>query len=138
MSGVGDWVRVADVARFRSGRGRQVDVDGRKIAVFKDGDRWFAVDDTCPHMGASLSDGTLHGAELQCVWHEWRYDTRTGTCPVRPWARVEVHDVKIEDGGVFVRRPPPPSPPKPEPDDDPEWLTWDPERYFKGKPKPKE
>jgi nitrite reductase (NADH) small subunit/3-phenylpropionate/trans-cinnamate dioxygenase ferredoxin subunit len=131
---VGDWVRVADAAQFLRGRGRQVDIDGRKIAVFKDGERWFALDDKCPHMGASLSDGTLYGDQLQCVWHEWRYDTRTGKCPVRAWACVEVHEVKVENGGVFVRRPVPPPAPIRGPEEDPEWLSWDPQRFFKKKP----
>ena len=69
---------------FEDATGRQVDLDGTKIAVFWDGARWFAVDDTCPHMGASLSDGRLFGDQLQCSWHEWRYDTTTGRCPLRP------------------------------------------------------
>ena len=133
---MGDWVRVADATPFRQGRGRRVDIDGRKIAVFKDGDRWFALDDKCPHMGASLSDGTLYGDQLQCVWHEWRYDTTTGKCPIRPWACVQVHEVKVEGGGVFVRRPEPPAPAptEKEPEDEPEWLSWEPERFFKKKP----
>lgn len=130
-----DWVRVADVAQFRRGRGRQVDVDGLKIAVFRDGERWFAVDDKCPHMGASLSDGTLFGDQLQCVWHEWRYDTHTGKCPVRPWACVRVHEVRVDGGSVFVRRPDLPAPPRPDSavDDEPEWSSWEPERFFKKK-----
>lgn len=126
------WIRVADVGQFRGKRGRQVEVDGRKIAVFRDGDRWIAVDDRCPHMGASLSDGTLHVDQLQCVWHEWRYDVTTGRCPVRPWACVTVHEVKAEDGGVFVRRPEPP-PPREEPEEEPEWLSWEPERFLRKK-----
>ena len=124
------WVRVGDVAAWVKGRGRQVEVDGHAIAVFWDGARWFAVDDACPHMGASLADGHLEGNELQCSWHEWRYDTTTGQCPIRPWACVRVYEVRLSDGGVWIKRPEPEPPPAP-PEDDPEWLTWDPSRYFK-------
>lgn len=127
------WIRVGDAARWVKGRGRRVDVDGQPVAVFWDGTLWTAVDDTCPHMGASLADGRLFGSELQCSWHEWRYDRTTGQCPVRPWARVRVHEIRVEDGGVWIRRPEPEPPPPAagEPGDDPEWLDWDPERYFK-------
>jgi hypothetical protein len=54
-------------------------------------------------------------------------------CPVRPWAKVRVHEVRIESGGVWIRRaePEPPPPTEPPPDDDLEWLRWDPDRYFK-------
>ena len=129
------WIRVGDVALWVKGRGRKVDVSGRAVAVFWDGASWTALDDTCPHMGASLADGRLFGKELQCPWHEWRYDRATGQCPLRPWARVNVHDVKIEAGGVWVRCvPPAPAPPGTKaPEVDPEWLNWDPERYFKKK-----
>ena len=103
--------------------------------MFWDGTSWTALDDTCPHMGASLADGRLFGNELQCSWHEWRYDRTTGQCPLRPWARVNVHEVRTESGGVWIKRAEPmlPSHEMGEPEDDPEWLDWDPERYFKKK-----
>jgi nitrite reductase (NADH) small subunit/3-phenylpropionate/trans-cinnamate dioxygenase ferredoxin subunit len=127
-------VRVGDASLWIKGRGRQVRVDTEIVAVFFDGARWFAVDDTCPHMGASLADGRLFGNELQCSWHEWRYDTITGQCPVRPWAKVRVYDVEVKDGGVWVKRPEPQEPPPPAPeDDDPEWMGWDPAKYFRKK-----
>jgi nitrite reductase (NADH) small subunit/3-phenylpropionate/trans-cinnamate dioxygenase ferredoxin subunit len=127
------WLRVGDVALWVKGRGRKVDVEGQPIAVFWDGATWTALDDTCPHMGASLADGRLFGGELQCSWHEWRYDRTTGQCPLRPWARVRIHEVRTDAGGVWIKRPEavPPSAPAAEAEDDPEWLGWDPERYFK-------
>jgi nitrite reductase (NADH) small subunit/3-phenylpropionate/trans-cinnamate dioxygenase ferredoxin subunit len=125
------WVRVGDAARWVKGRGRQVDVAGTAVAVFWDGQQWIAVADTCPHMGASLADGRLIGSELQCSWHEWRYDTTTGQCPLRSWARVRVYETKVEAGGVWIKGPGEAPPVEPASDDDPEWLSWDPKRYFK-------
>lgn len=124
------WVRVGDAAQWVKGRGRKVDVAGQAIAVFWDGKSWTALDDTCPHMGASLADGRLFGGELQCSWHEWRYDRTTGQCPIRPWARVRVHEIRIDDGGVWIKRPEP-TPQAGEPEGEPDWVGWDPERYFK-------
>ncbi len=128
------FVRIGDAAQWVKGRGRRIELDGQAIAVFWDGAQWTAVDDTCPHMGASLADGHLFGSELQCSWHEWRYDRATGQCPVRSWARVRVHEVRIDAGGVWLRlAPPKPPAPHAESEDEPEWLDWDPERYFKRK-----
>jgi nitrite reductase (NADH) small subunit len=130
------WVRVGDASAFPRGRGRRVVVGQAPVAVFRDGDRWIALDDTCPHMGASLADGRLFGDELQCSWHEWRYDVSTGRCPVRSWARVRVHEIRVREAGVWVRLAPalPKPEPRPEPEpeqDDADWLRWDPDRYFK-------
>lgn len=128
------WTRVGKAKLWKRGRGRRVEVDGAPVAVFYDGSRWSALDDTCPHMGASLADGRLFGGKLQCSWHEWRYDLATGRCPVRSWARVRVHEVAVRDGAVYVRltlgeiaRTPPDDP-------DPEWLDWEPERFFRKGP----
>ena len=97
------WVRVGDAALWKYRLGRQVEVAGVKVAVFRDGDRFVAVSDTCPHMGASLADGRMEGGQIQCSWHEWRYDTVTGQCPFREWAKVRVYEVERRGDGVWVR-----------------------------------
>lgn len=125
------WVRVGEAARWVKGRGRRVVVLGAPVAIFFDGSRWIAVDDTCPHMGASLADGHLVDDLLQCSWHEWRYDTHTGQCPLREWARVRVHEVKLEGDDVWIRVTAPAEKPEAPREDDPDWLTWDPSRYFR-------
>ena len=79
----------------------------RAVAVFHvDGD-WFAVDDACPHHGASLADGGLRGKVVRCPWHDWPFDLATGECQRAP-ARVATHEVEVRDGIVHVhvgRRP---------------------------------
>lgn len=128
-----EWVRVGEAAQFAIGRGRAVVVDGAAIAVFRTRKRWIALDDRCPHMGASLAAGRLIGGQVQCSWHEWRYDVSTGRCPVRPWACVRVHDIKEEGGTVFIRRPTPAPPPTSRGDEEPEWVRRHPAEFFKKK-----
>lgn len=53
----------------------------RLIALFNDGGEFFAIDDTCPHQGASLGEGTLHEGRVICPWHGWIFEVRTGICP---------------------------------------------------------
>src|SRR5579863_6666388 len=62
--------RVGDLA---PGEGRTVEVGGKLIAVFREGNRYFAIDDVCPHMGASLSGGYLESGIVTCPWHAWRF-----------------------------------------------------------------
>lgn len=125
------WIDVGPAEAFRSNRGRRVEVGGVFLAVWRTKDRWFAFDDACPHMGASLADGLVIGDTIQCPWHEWRYHMETGVCPVRPWAKVRVHPVRVEQDRVLVRRPEPfPKGKEPDPGDE-EWMTWEVDRYFK-------
>lgn len=43
---------------------------GREIAVFKDGERIYAIDDQCPHAnGASLCTGRIVDGHVKCPAH---------------------------------------------------------------------
>ena len=53
------FTRVAAVDEFRTDRGRMVYYQGTKVAVFRQGDSFFAVNDRCPHMGAAMSGGRI-------------------------------------------------------------------------------
>jgi nitrite reductase/ring-hydroxylating ferredoxin subunit len=133
---VDEYVKVGTLQEFRKGRGRAVEVDGVLVAVHRTAGGFVAVTDACPHMGASLADARLLDENtLECHWHHWKYDTKTGkNLGLRPWACLTVYEVKVQGQDVLIKRPPPPAP-EPEAEDD-EWMTWDPERFFKKKEEP--
>jgi nitrite reductase (NADH) small subunit/3-phenylpropionate/trans-cinnamate dioxygenase ferredoxin subunit len=104
---LGEFVRVARVGDFRpGGRGRAVDLDGKQVAVFRTQSGWIAVSDACPHMGASLADGRIVGDKIECGWHGWKFDTRTGKNAFKEWACVTVYQVRIEGDDVLLERRP--------------------------------
>jgi nitrite reductase/ring-hydroxylating ferredoxin subunit len=49
-----------------------------EIVVGKIGDALFAFNNVCPHKGASLSKGNLHGNNIVCYMHGYEYDVFTG------------------------------------------------------------
>lgn len=60
------------------------------IAVFHTEDgRLYAIDDTCTHQDASLSEGWLEGCLVECPLHAASFDLRTGepTCLAGPPSR---------------------------------------------------
>lgn len=124
-------MRVGARSDFATGRGRAVEVDGRRVAVLREGERFVAVADACPHMGASLADGRLEEGVVTCPWHGWRYDATNGKGlpPARAWACVHVFEVKVEGEDVFVRGASDQAPASEEPEDDPSY--WDAERWFR-------
>ena len=102
-----DLVRVAKVSDFRFRRGRTVDFDGKKVAVFRTSEGWVAVSDACPHMGASLADGRGVDGKVECSWHHWKFDLRTGKSAWKDWACVTVYAVRVHVDEVFLERPAP-------------------------------
>jgi nitrite reductase (NADH) small subunit/3-phenylpropionate/trans-cinnamate dioxygenase ferredoxin subunit len=100
------YVPVAAVADVQPGRSRTVLVDGREIAVFNAGGAFYAIDNTCPHQGAALSEGWVEGTTVTCPWHAWCFNLTDGTMTLGAFAAVDAFDVKFADGTIFVRRTP--------------------------------
>ena len=91
--------RVEDLAE---GEARRVLADV-PIAVFRAEGELYAVDDTCTHQDASLTDGYLEGCWVECPLHASRFDLRTGR-PAGPPAKlgVRTHVVSVQDGTIYV------------------------------------
>ncbi|KPI11280.1 Rieske (2Fe-2S) iron-sulfur domain-containing protein [Actinobacteria bacterium OV450] len=94
--------RLADLPR---GEACRLDSDP-PIAVFHTDDgQVYAIDDTCTHQDASLSDGWLEGCEVECPLHASKFDLRTGVAGSPPARRpVRTHAVLVEEGTVYVLR----------------------------------
>lgn len=98
----GQWVRAADLAELQAAGRLVATVEGRVIALFADGERVFAVDNRCPHMGFPLHRGSVCDGILTCHWHHARFDLATGGT-FDPWADdVVVYPVRMRDGAVWV------------------------------------
>ena len=72
------FMTVAKVGAIPEGEGRSFQVGERLVAVFLQGGRYFAIDDLCPHMGASLAEGEIDGDQVICPWHAAHFSVKTG------------------------------------------------------------
>jgi nitrite reductase/ring-hydroxylating ferredoxin subunit len=79
-----------------------VRVDGRQLALFRVEDRFYAVDNRCPHMGYPLAQGTVKGETLTCDWHNWKFNLEDGRCILRGSEDVRSYPVTVVDGRVCV------------------------------------
>lgn len=89
---------------------------GTGIGVFNVNERFYAVKNTCPHMGAPLCVGRLTGTTapartedgrvamewirdgeiLRCPWHQWEFDITTGRTLFPSRQRVATYQVAVE------------------------------------------
>ncbi|OON71608.1 bifunctional 3-phenylpropionate/cinnamic acid dioxygenase ferredoxin subunit [Streptomyces tsukubensis] len=73
------------------------------IAVFNADGELYAIDDTCSHQDASLSEGWLEGCLVECPLHAASFDLRTGRPTCLPARRpVRTHRVTVEDDVVHL------------------------------------
>src|SRR4051794_3358557 len=84
---------VCRVGDLKQGEGKTVAVGGKLIAIFNCGDGYHAIDDTCPHMGASLAGGYVEGGIVTCPWHAWRFRLNDGTWADNPRIKIGSYQV---------------------------------------------
>ncbi|OLB95119.1 MAG: hypothetical protein AUH30_15980 [Candidatus Rokubacteria bacterium 13_1_40CM_68_15] len=72
------------------------------LAVFRLGERFYAVDNACPHKGGPLAEGAVEGTVVTCPWHGFTVDLGTGRCPRNPWLRVRTFAVAREDDTLRI------------------------------------
>ena len=70
---------VAKVGEIPEGQGRSFAVNGTMVGVFLSQGRYLAINDFCPHMGASLAEGHVEDDAVMCPWHAWRFSLKDGT-----------------------------------------------------------
>ena len=101
-----EFTTVAQAGGIPEGQGITVVVNGRLVAVFNDGGEYFAIDDLCPHMGASLGAGEVHDGAVICPWHAWRFGLCDGTWRDNPKLKVDRFDTRVVGTDIQVCVPP--------------------------------
>jgi len=93
---------VCRVADLGDGEGKAVEVGKKLVAVFRLGEDFFAIDDVCPHMGASLSGGYVADGIVTCPWHGWRFRLSDGTWADYKKVKIGSYPVRVQEGEVQV------------------------------------
>ena len=96
---------VCRVAELAEGEARTVALGKRLIAVFHERGQYFAIDDTCPHMGASLSGGYVANGIVTCPWHAWRFRLADGAWADNPRIKIGSYPVRVEGDQIQVQLP---------------------------------
>ena len=100
---MGDFTTVAQVGDIPVGTGQAFNVHQRVVAVFHSQDGYHAIDDICPHMGASLAGGHFEEGVVSCPWHAWRFSVRDGTWCDNPGIQIDSFEVRVVGNEIQVR-----------------------------------
>jgi nitrite reductase/ring-hydroxylating ferredoxin subunit len=73
----------------------------REIALYNTDGEIYAIENSCPHKGAPLSEGILCDRVIECDWHGWQFDLRSGECPTVP-EKIETYKVTVEEELVKI------------------------------------
>jgi nitrite reductase (NADH) small subunit len=93
---------VAQEGDIPDGEGRAFVVGDLIIAVFHVDGRYHAINDMCPHQGASLAAGHVEQHTVSCPWHGWRFRVTDGTWCDNPRIKTDSYPVRVLDGQIQV------------------------------------
>ena len=94
---------VCKVQDLQAGQGKTVKVGTKLVAVFHIEGDYFAIDDTCPHMGMSLSSGYVESGIVTCPWHAWRFRLTDGTWADNPRIKIGCYSVRVVGEDVQIQ-----------------------------------
>lgn len=111
------YVEALKAGDLQDGQMKSVKAGGQEILLAKVGGKFYAAENTCPHMGGKLAQGKLEGTVVTCPLHSSQFDLKDGsvvrwtnwpgvvvavTKLMRRPRAVKTHTVKVEGNKVLV------------------------------------
>ncbi len=91
-------VELGPVSAFPASGRLLVQAD-KPVAIFKVGEKFFAIEELCPHRGGPLSEGKVENGCVTCPWHQASFDIATGKVLSGPVNRnLKTYSVTESDG----------------------------------------
>ncbi|WP_185996114.1 non-heme iron oxygenase ferredoxin subunit [Nocardioides campestrisoli] len=95
--------RACATSEVREDQATAVSLDGIDVAVAKDGEDFYAVQDLCSHAHVALSEGEVADCAIECWLHGSTFDLRTGKPMALPASEpVATFAVEVRGDDVFV------------------------------------
>lgn len=100
---MGEYVKIAETKDVPKNQMQVFNVKEREILLINLEDKFYALDNRCPHMGYPLFFGSLKGGTLICGFHSAKFNVRTGESlgPVTS-ERLTTFPVKIQNSSIFI------------------------------------
>ena len=101
-----EYVRVASLSDLADGAMLQADADGTTVLLSRVGGEVHATTAFCPHYGAPLATGVLHGSTVVCPWHHAAFDVCSGRLEEPPSLDgLRTFPVRVDGDDILVAVP---------------------------------
>lgn len=99
-----DFTPVMAAAELRENEPRRVEVKGMPVLLVRQGERIFALAETCAHLGGPLAEGTIEGCSVRCPWHGSRFALDDGRVLDGPATTPQPRfAVRVRGGQIEIR-----------------------------------
>jgi 3-phenylpropionate/trans-cinnamate dioxygenase ferredoxin subunit len=114
---MGSFIEAGQTSEFEDGTMKKVLAQGQEILLARAGDKYYAAENRCPHLGGELSAGKLEGTVVTCPRHGSQFDLSDGRVvrwlkgtgilsavgkSLKPPKPLKIYNVKIEDNVILI------------------------------------
>ena len=93
------YVKIAAISDVLPGEKKKFTLNNKTVLLANVDGAFYALDNKCPHLGGSLSDGEMEGGTLACPRHGAKFDVRTGKSVGN--AKLAFISMKVGDATSF-------------------------------------
>jgi 3-phenylpropionate/trans-cinnamate dioxygenase ferredoxin subunit len=103
-----EWLKIFSgereaLQRLQHNKPQLVIANGQRICLVNTNTHFFAVQDSCSHSGASLSQGIINYlGEIICPLHNYCFSLQTGHELSSRSRDLKTYPIKIDDSGFFI------------------------------------
>src|SRR5919202_2186900 len=102
-----DFVKVAETKDIQTSQMKEVQIDSEDVCIANVDGKYYAIGNVCTHEGGPLADGVLEGYEVECPWHQSKFDVRTGEVRGPPASESEpTYEIKVDGNSIVVKKRP--------------------------------
>jgi nitrite reductase/ring-hydroxylating ferredoxin subunit/uncharacterized membrane protein len=104
FTGPRDWTAVLDDAALPDRTPTNVELDGKRVLLYREDGRLYAIGAVCSHAGGPLEKGEIRDGCVQCPWHDSVFDLRNGRIVHGPATRPQASFLtRTRDGRIELR-----------------------------------
>jgi len=97
------WKKIAQTFEIPENRGKEIEVNGNRVAIFHANGRYYALEALCRHQDGSLAPGKINGEVVECPLHFWHYNIKTGELlDYLKDVKLETYNLDIRGNDIFI------------------------------------
>jgi nitrite reductase (NADH) small subunit/3-phenylpropionate/trans-cinnamate dioxygenase ferredoxin subunit len=102
-----NFITIAKIEDLPPNTCKSIEIHDLGIALFNLDGHIYALDNTCPHAGGPLGEGSIEGEHIACPWHGWKFHIPTGVCQKNPTPSLSVpcYEVRVTGSTIQIALP---------------------------------
>ena len=98
-----EFVKVSTIGDPAPGRAKVVEAKGIEVALVNHEGSYYALSNSCLHMGGPVGEGECSDGVITCPWHGWGYRVSDGANTENPAARLRTYPVRVDGRDILVQ-----------------------------------